>query len=71
MKINIPKIEELIQDRFYNNKTKFAETVGISREYVSMLLNEKKDSNSAKACNAIILYCENNDLDYREYIYLE
>lgn len=71
MKINISKIEELITNRFNNNKTKFAETVGISREYVSKLLNEKKDSDSAKICNAIIGYCETNGLDYKDYIFLE
>ena len=71
MKINIKKIEELIQKDFNNNKTKFAETVGISREYISKLLNEKEENDSAKICNAIILYCENNGLNYKDYIFLE
>ena len=71
MKINIRNIETLIQDKFNNNKTKFAETVGISREYISKLLNEKDGIDSAKICNAIILYCENNNLNYKDYIFLD
>lgn len=71
MKVNIPKLEELIQMKFNGNKTKFAESIGISREYISKLFNEKNEKNSAKICNAIILYCENNELNYRNYIFLE
>lgn len=70
MEVNIQKLEELIRQKFDNNKTKFAETIGISREYVSKLLNGKKDNDSAKICNAIILYCETNNLDYKDYIFL-
>lgn len=71
MKINIRKLEELIQEKFNGNKTKFAENIGISREYVSKILNDKSENNSAKFCNALILYCENNKLDYKDYIFLK
>lgn len=71
MEVNIEKIKELIKNNFNNNKTKFAEAIGISREYVSKLLNGKKDNESAKICNAIILYCETNKLNYKDYIFLE
>ena len=71
MQINVGNLRKLIQDKFNNNKTKFAETIGVSREYVSKLLNENKEIDSAKICNAIILYCENNNLNYRDYIFLE
>lgn len=70
MEVNIQKVEELIKEKFNNNKTKFAETIGISREYVSKLLNDKNDKDSAKICNAIILFCESNNLDYKDYIFL-
>lgn len=71
MEVNVDKLEELIKVMFNNNKTKFAESIGISREYISKLLNGKKDSDSAKICNAIILFCESNSLDYKKYIFLQ
>lgn len=70
MEVNIENLKILIKEKFKNNKTKFAETLGISREYISKLLNGKEDKTSAKICNAIILYCESNNLDYRKYIFL-
>lgn len=71
MEINILNLKELIREKFKNNKTKFAEEIGISREYVSKLLNGKQDGDSVKICNAIIVYCENNNLDYKQYIFLK
>lgn len=70
MKVNKERLQKLIEERFDNNKTKFAETIGISREYVSKVLNEKEDNDSAKLCNAIILFCESNNLNYKDYIFL-
>ena len=71
MEVNVENLKKLIEEKFQNNKTKFAETLGISREYISKLLNGKEDRNSAKICNAIILYCESNNLDYKKYIFLQ
>lgn len=71
MKVNIENLKELIKNMFNNNKSKFAETIGVSREYVTNVLNQKQEADSAKLCNAIILFCETNGLDYRQYIFLE
>lgn len=70
MKVNIENLQKLIEEKFDNNKTKFAETIGISREYISKVVNEKENNDSAKLCNAIILFCESNDLNYKDYIFL-
>lgn len=70
MEVNVENLIKLIEEKFDNNKTKFAETIGISREYLSQLINGKEEKASAKICNAIILYCESNNLDYKEYIFL-
>lgn len=70
MKVNIESLQKLIEEKFDNNKTKFAETIGISREYISKVLNEKENNDSAKLCNAIILFCESNNLNYKDYIFL-
>lgn len=71
MRINIPNINKLIENNFRGNKTFFAETIGISREYVSQILNGKKEADSTKFCNATIRYCEKNNLNYKDYIFLE
>lgn len=71
MEVNVENLKKLIEENFENNKTKFAETIGISREYVSKLLNGKEDKASAKLCNSIILYCESNNLDYKKYIFFK
>lgn len=70
MKVNIENLQKLIEEKFDNNKTKFAETIGISREYISKVVNEKENNDSAKLCNAIILFCESNNLNYKDYIFL-
>ncbi len=70
MKINKKMLSLLIEEKFDNNKTKFAETIGISREYLTNILNEKKDNDSAKLCNAVLSFCECNNLNYKDYIFL-
>ena len=70
MKVNIENLQKLIAEKFDDNKTKFAETIGISREYISKILNEKENNYSSKLCNAIILFCESNNLNYKDYIFL-
>lgn len=70
MKVNIENLQKLIEEKFDNNKTRFAETIGISREYISKVVNEKENKDSAKLCNAIILFCESNNLNYKDYIFL-
>ena len=70
MRINKKNLQKLIEEKFNNNKTKFAENIGVSREYVSKVLNDKENYDSAKLCNAIILFCESNNLNYKDYIFL-
>ena len=70
MEVNIEAIAELIKERFRNNKTWFAEEMGINYSYLHLILNGKRKPTSDKFCNAIIQYCKNNNLDYRKYIFL-
>ncbi len=71
MKINIQKLQELIEEKYRSNQTFFAEDADIDRSYLNQLLNGKITNSSPKICNAIINYCEKNKLDYREYIFLD
>lgn len=71
MKINVGKIEELINSKFRGNLSFFAETIGIDRSYLYQILHKQKNKNSPKVCNAIIKYCEKNNLKYEDYIFLD
>lgn len=70
MQLNIEAILQHIKDKFRNNKTAFAEEIGVSREYLNLVLNKKANSHSSKICNGVIMYCERNNLDHRKYIFL-
>lgn len=71
MRVNISNLNKLIKERFRGNQTFFAETADIDRSYLNQILNNKVDNNSSKICNAIIRYCEKNNLNYKEYIFLD
>lgn len=70
MKVNISNLSNLIEDRYRGNQTFFAEEAGIDRSYLNQLMNGKIESNSPKICNCIIRYCEKNNLNYKDYIFL-
>jgi hypothetical protein len=71
MRLNIEAINQLIKDKFRNNKSFFADEIKVDNGYLSGVLNEKKTSYSNKVCNAVIVYCEKNNLNYKDYIFLE
>lgn len=71
MKVNIEAVKQLILERFRNNISWFAESIGMDATYVSTILNNPKKSKSDKFCNLLIRYCELNELDFRNYIFLE
>ncbi len=68
MEARIEKIESLVKEKFHDNNSYFAKEIGMGREYVSAIMNERINADSPKFCNAVIAYCERNNLDYRDYI---
>jgi hypothetical protein len=68
MKVNIEGLKKLIKERFRGNQTWFAEEIGVDSTYLSSILNETKKAESPKVCNAVITYCEKNNLNYRDYV---
>lgn len=68
MDLNKEAILVLIKERFRNNKTFFAETLGINRSYLNQILNGRKKTSSPKTVNRLIKYCKENDLDINDYI---
>ncbi len=69
-KLNIEAILELIKQNFRNNKSFFAETIGVDPSYLSSVLNNKAINHSPKICNGVMKYCKDNNLDYTKYIIL-
>lgn len=70
MRVNIDAVNNLIISEFRNNRSFFAEKIGVNREYLSAILNGKVASNSPKVCSAIISFCKINGLNYENYIIL-
>lgn len=70
MNINIQNVNELINKNFRNNKSFFADEIGVNRSYLSDILNGNGKENSPKVCNGIIKYCKKNNMDYKKYIFL-
>lgn len=71
MKVNIEAVKKLIKERFRDNTSWFAEEIGMDATYVSTLLNNPAKSKSDKFCNSLIKFCELNNLNFREYIFLQ
>jgi len=70
MRLNVEAILQLISEKFRNNKAFFADTIGVDRAYLSSVLNKNAINYSPKICNGIIKYCQENNLDYKNYIFL-
>ena len=71
MELNIEALLNLIKEKFRNNKTFFAETIGVDPSYLNSVLNKKAISHSPKICKGVIRYCKENKMDYKEYIFLD
>lgn len=71
MRVNVINLNKLIKEKFRGNQTFFAETAKIDRGYLNQILNNRTSNNSPKICNAIIKFCENNNLNYKDFIFLD
>lgn len=69
MVINIEAVNDLIKTNFRNNKSFFADEIGVDRGYLSTILNGNGKEDSPKVCNGIIKYCKKNNIDYKKYIF--
>lgn len=68
MEINIIEVKALIKEKFRNNKSWFAEEIGVDRAYLNQVLNGHAILHSPKICKGIIGFCTRNNLDYKKYI---
>lgn len=70
MEINIEKLKMLLKEKFYNNKSLMAKVLGIETSHVIKVFKNNGKGAGAKFCGAVINYCNENNLDYKEYIFL-
>lgn len=68
MEAKVEKVKELIKEKFHDNNSYFSKEIGMGREYISAIVNERISADSPKFCNALIAYCEKNNLDYKDYV---
>lgn len=70
MKVNIKAIEELLNEKFDGNQTAFAEAIKVERTHVNKVLKNDGKGAGALFCGAIIKYCNENNLNFNDYIFL-
>lgn len=71
MKLNVEKVNELIKRKFNNNQTLFAKEISADRTHLNRVLRSNGNGAGAVICGGIIRYCEENNLNYKDYIFLE
>lgn len=70
MQINIEALERLLRNRFEGNQAKMARVLGISRYQLNAVFKSGKCAGK-KIIGSIIKYCDINELNFHEYIFLE
>ena len=71
MKINVRKTKQLLKEKYNNNISEMARELGVERSHLSKTIKNGGQGAGGILCGAIIRYCDNNNLDFREYIFLE
>lgn len=70
MRPNISAIQELICKKFNGNKAEFARIIGVERSQISKIVNHGSGG-GALFFGGLILYCEKEGLDFKDYILLK
>lgn len=70
MVVNIKKLRELMNRYADGNYNEFARLTQINVSLLYRILNYNAGA-GVKTINAIIDFCKNNNLDYKEYIFLD
>lgn len=70
MEINMGAFITLLREKFDNNQAQMAKTLGISRYQLNMIVKHKGKNAGKKVIGALIKYCDDNNYDFRDYIFL-
>ena len=69
MKPNVEKIKILIKERFCNDYRMMAKTIGVDTTTIYRIIT-KRTNGGTKFFSGLISYCETNELNYEDYIFL-
>lgn len=67
---NIKALIELLETQFNNNQSEMARAFKVERTHLNKIFNNNGKGAGATICGAIIKYCDENNLDYKKYIFL-
>lgn len=70
MKPNLEAIQNLISIHFEGNKTDFANALKIGRPQISQIINHGIGAGSM-FFGALMKYCDENNLNFKDYIIIE
>lgn len=70
MEINIGALNTLLREKFNNNQAEMANAFNINRHQLNVILNHNGKNAGKKVIGAIIKYCDANNYDFRDYIFL-
>lgn len=68
---NINALSELLKTRFDDNQSKMARALNVERTHLNKVFKNNGKGAGAIICGAIIKYCDENNLDYKKYIFLD
>lgn len=71
MELNIPAFKELLEERFEGNQAKMARILKVSKYQLNSIFKNGGKGAGKKILGAIIKYCDTNELDFHEYIFLK
>ena len=70
MKLNMIALKGLLERQFHNNQSEMAKALKIERTHLNKIFNNNGKGAVATIYGAIIKYCNDNNLDYKIYIFL-
>lgn len=71
MEVNTEALICLLKERFEENQAKMARVLGISRHQLNTIFKNNGKCAGKKIMGSIIKYCDTNELDFHEYIFLK
>lgn len=71
MEVNVEEIKIILDERFGGNQTEFAKALGVDRTHLNKILNNNGKNAGAVFCGKIIKFCNENNLNYENYIFLK
>ena len=71
MELNMEAFMKLLEERFNNNQARMARILGISKYQLNMIIKNKGKGAGKKIIGSIIKYCDTNEIDFHEYIFLK